>query len=135
MLDAMPPDEAAACFIARRAEGLTASEQALLGDWLANEAHRRAFENADRAWRRFEQTGGNEILLAMRAHARAPRRRESRRWLPAAAVAAIAAVCAGIVFTVPGLNPLAPPSTDIRYVAARGQVRELQLPDGSVMTL
>ena len=89
-LSALEPREAAALFIARRAEGLTASEQQMLADWLAkDEGNRRLFESADRAWKTFDDSEGDEILSAMRAHALAPRR-AAGQWRPAAAAAAIA---------------------------------------------
>jgi ferric-dicitrate binding protein FerR (iron transport regulator) len=85
----MAPAEAAALFIARQSEGLAANERQLLEEWLArDDTHRRAFENAERAWRSFDHSADDEVLAAMRAHALAPRRLRRPRWLPAAAAAA-----------------------------------------------
>src|SRR5688500_13813632 len=86
----MEPGEAAACFVARRAEGLTASEEELLAAWLAeDEDHRRELERAERAWDLFSDADDHEVLAAMRAHAVAPRPRRWASWSPAAAAAAI----------------------------------------------
>src|SRR5580698_203445 len=90
MLSALAPAEAAAYFVMRRAEGLTPTEHQLLAQWLAkDDAHRSAFDSTDRAWRSFDEPGGNEILAAMRAHAVGAR---PRGWRPLWATAAAAAV-------------------------------------------
>jgi transmembrane sensor len=144
-LDALGPRAAAAYFIMRRAEGLTSGEEQLLADWLArDESHRRIFENTDRSCRVFADAEGDEILAAMRAHARAPRRRGWMTWRPAIAAAAVLLLAVGTaLFLVPGLNPWAPGSQQpgavtgeaIQYASARGEVKDLQLPDGSAMAL
>jgi transmembrane sensor len=131
-LSALEPREAAALFIARRGEGLTIGEQQLLAEWLArDEVHRRMFESADRAWQLFADAEGDELLGAMRAHALASRRSSwARRWPLAAAAAALFAVIGGALFLL-----RTPMVTEIRYASVSGEVKELQLPDGSDMTL
>lgn len=130
-LNALEPREAAALFIARRAEGLTTSEQQLLADWLAkDENNRRQFENADRAWQSFADSDNDEILAAMRAHALAPRQRSAPRWMPVAAAAAVALVAIGMAWFL-----MIPSAETFEYASARGEVKELQLPDGSSLTL
>jgi transmembrane sensor len=129
-LNALESREAAALFIARRAEGLTDGEQQLLAAWLAkDEGHRRQFEIADRAWQSFDNSGGDEILAAMRKHALLPRRRSAPRWLPAAAAAAVLALAVGMAWL------LRPAAETFEYASARDGVKEVQLPDGSSMTL
>jgi transmembrane sensor len=129
-LSTLEPREAAALFIARRTEGFTESEQRLLADWLAkDEGNRRQFENADRGWQSFANSEGDEILAAMRAHALAPRPRSWVSWRPAAAAAAVAILAIGVAwFFIPAANTF-------EYVSTRGEVKELQLPDGSSLTL
>ena len=129
-LNGMEPQDAAALFVARRAEGLTASEQQLLADWLAAAAdNRRLFENADRAWHAFDESDNDEILAAMRAHARAPKPRSATHWRPAAAAAAIALLAIGVAWF------FIPAAQTFEYASMRGEVREVQLPDGSILTL
>lgn len=133
MLGALEPRDAAALFIARRAEGLSPREQQLLNEWLAeDEAHRSVFASADAAWRSFDDAQGDEILGAMRAHALAPPQRRVN-WLPIAG--AVAAACAAFMLLVPGLNPWSPSTVRAEYASVRGEVRDVELPDGSVMTL
>ena len=139
-LGALAPAEAAAYFIMRRAEGLTVSEQQLFTGWLAsNEAHRQAFASSDRAWQTFAEPEGNEILAAMRVHARAARRRGLPAWWPAAAAAAL--LVGATVILMPSLrgtdSQRNPPSVvaAIQYSSARGAVKDFKLPDGSTMTL
>lgn len=142
-------DEAAALFVARQAEGLTEPERGLLTAWLARAApNQRAFQSAERAWQVFDAGDGHEVLQAMRVHALTPGRRARAGWRLAAAVAAVLVlgVGVGLVFRsgLPGLTP-APPSSPslagpvagpaIQYVSARGEVKEIGLPDGSRMTL
>lgn len=134
-LGALGPRNAAALFIARRAEGLTPSEQQLLSDWLArDEAHRRVFDSADRAWQSFAEADADadEILGAMRAHARTPRRRALPAWRPMVAAAAAVLVAIGGALVL--FHPWIPAITEIQYASAR-EVKELVLPDGSSMTL
>ena len=89
-LRAMTPGEASAYFVARADEGLTGHEQDLLAEWLAaDQAHPLAFDRAQRAWRSFDGADGNEILTAMRNHARGARPKSWSRWPRAAAVAAM----------------------------------------------
>jgi transmembrane sensor len=129
-LDALDPQEAAALFVARRAEGLTASEQQLFADWLEKDAgNRRLFENADRAWQAFSDSDGDEILAAMRAHALAPRQRSWASWRPAAAAAAIALLAIGLSWF------FIPIAETFEYVSLRGEVKEVRLSDGSNLTL
>lgn len=138
-LRAMEPDDAAALFLARRAEGLTASEEALLDDWLgADSTHAEAFIRAERGWNVFDSAAGDEILAAMRAHALDPPVRRWTHWPRAVAAAAVVVlvVAAGLLLNpfgrAPGGND---PTAPIEYASARGEVRDIALPDGSVMTL
>ncbi len=129
-LDRLLPADAAAMFITRRAEGLTAGEQQLLAEWLAkDEGNRRQFESAERAWQAFENAEGDEILAAMRIHALAPRAPARARWWPAVAAAA------GVVLAIGLAWLLIPTASTFEYATARGEVREIQLPDGSELTL
>jgi transmembrane sensor len=129
-LNALESREAAALFIARRAEGLTDSEQQLLAAWLAkDEGNRRQFEIAESAWRSFDDSGSDEILAAMRKHAVTPRRRSAPRWMPAAAAAAVLVLAVGVAWF------LRPVAKTFEYVTARAEVKEVRLPDGSSLTL
>ena len=138
-LTQLPPRNAAALLLARRSEGLSADEQQILKDWLArDESHRRAFEMAERAWQSFDDSHGDEILSAMRAQARAPRSRALPRWWPIAAAAALGVVAMAFVFTNPwtkGLPDGQGAEVHGQYTSANGEVKELQLPDGSHITL
>jgi transmembrane sensor len=141
-LSAMAPDEAAACFITRREEGLTESEQYLFDAWLAADgAHALAFDQAERSWRAFDRAEGDEILNAMRAHAIGAGRRRREMWPRLIAVAAMLClvVTATLIFgpswrrVSPG--PAGAPEAWTQYASAHGQVRSFTLPDGSTMTL
>lgn len=139
-LSAMAPDEAAACFVARRAEGLTPDEEELLSAWLAaDERHGRELDRADRAWGWFEDAPGHELLDAMRAHATAPRRRSRASWRPAAAAAMLFLLVGASLMLFLSRYSGSPGSgsgpAPVIYASAPGQVREFRLPDGSAMTL
>lgn len=144
-LRALPPAEAAAWFIARRAEALQTGEQQQFEQWLAeDESHRRAFEAADRAWRSFDDRGDSEILDALRRHARDARPPAWGDWRWMAAAAAVVALAAGAgLLALQTWKPRAPepapqgPASPppIEYVSARGELKQLKLPDGSLMTL
>jgi transmembrane sensor len=142
MIEALEPREVAALFIARRLEGLTDSEQTLLAKWLAqHETHQGLLDSAERAWAAFAEPEGDEILAAMRAHALEVRPRGWAAWRPAVAAAAVLLVAGGAALFV--LSPWSPgpdqqlkdPSTPIQYASVRGEVKVVELPDGSRMTL
>jgi transmembrane sensor len=127
-LSALEAREAAALFIARRAEGLTEGEQQLLAAWLAkDEGNRRQFEDAERAWQTFEGAESDEILAAMRVHARAPRSR-TWSWRPAA-------MAAGLLLAIGAAWFSNPRAETFEYMTAKGDVLELQLSDGTSLTL
>lgn len=141
-LGAMAPDEAAATFVARRAEGLTAQEEALLADWLAaDEAHARAMERVERGWSALDGAGEHELLSAMRAHALQSRRTRWSHFTPQAAAAAILILLAGaglmLFLSLGGPKPGREGSGEpaILYAAAPREVRTVALADGSRMTL
>ena len=143
-LRAMEPREAAAYFVARREEGFSPSEEALLALWLgADEAHARELDSVDRAWAWLADADDHEVLKAMRSHAVQPRRRSWTSWRPAAAAAAaiLLVLSAGMLLFLtpdwrgPATNGDAAGDPGIRYATAHGQVRRIELPDGSVMTL
>src|SRR5262245_17803106 len=105
-LAALEPSDAAAYFVVRQAEGLTDSEQQLLAGWLArNESHRKAFAAANRSWKTFEQSEGDEILAAMRAHALAKQPRAVTHWRPSVAAAAVLVLAVGALVLFPAMNP------------------------------
>ena len=138
-LRSLPRGEAAALFIARRAEGLTPSEAELLSHWLGDdELNRREFERTERAWDIFADPGDDELLAAMRSHALASRKR-SFQWprLAAAAAAFMILLSAGLMLLT--FEREQPPSQlhqpPIQYASVRGEVKVIQLPDGSSMTL
>lgn len=140
-LRAMAPDEAAALFVARRAEGLTPSETELFGDWLdMDEGHAAALRSADQAWDSFADAEGDEILAAMRAHALEPEVRRRSDWPRRLAVAAgVLLVLASSLFLLPSLKRGPTPGGDesrtLQFASTTGQVRDIALPDGSQMTL
>jgi transmembrane sensor len=136
-LGTLPAGEAAALFVARRAEGLTGSERALLEAWLARDEHRRALEDAERAWRSFDKAEGDEMLAAMRRHALAEGPKVQADWRRMAAIAAALLVVAGMgLYFAPGIGRRAPASAPtIAYASARGEVKQIRLPDGGSMTL
>jgi transmembrane sensor len=143
-LMAMEAGEAAAYFVARRGEGLTSSEEALLTEWLAaDDSHELALRRVEGTWDWFAEADGHELIDAMRAHAAAP---AVRRWrvprLAAAAAAVFLLIAAATLLlrTSSGwLNRGAPgepvDAHAIQYASGRGQIRELALPDGSRMIL
>lgn len=132
--------EAAARFVVRRAEGWSPGEAALFEDWLrADASHQTAFEVVDRGWSVFDDADHHEILGAIRDRAMAagPARRASWKVM---ALAACVLVAVGLAATVPRLWPAAPnsvvaPAATFQYATARGELRDVRLPDGSVITL
>ncbi|HEX3364165.1 FecR family protein [Phenylobacterium sp.] len=104
---------------------------------MARDEHRRALESAERAWGAFEEAEGDEILAAMRRHALAGRPRVWSDWRRISAMAASLLVAAGAgLYFAQGPGHRAPVSAPaIQYVSARGEVKQIRLPDGGGMTL
>src|SRR5688500_8273456 len=136
----MGPADAAALFIALEAEGLIQSERELLDLWLAEDpTNVREFERAKSAWTCFTEAGDSELLTAMRQHALSQQESPWRGWQRLSSVAAtIALFVVGTVLLLPRLGE-APidrgTAAAVHYASAKGQVREIRLSDGSVMTL
>lgn len=141
MLQSLPPNEAAALFVCRRADGLTESEATLLSAWLAErQGNRDAFARAEQAWSVFDDADGDEVLTAMRKRVlSAPSGRPA--WHRRAAAAAVLLLMFGVgmiaILAPPGGEEAPQPGqpAGIRYAASGTQVRTVKLPDGSSMTL
>ena len=72
-------DDAAAYFVTYRDDDLTEGERKLLTSWLAaHDSHARALNRAEAIWQCFDQAEHDEILAAMRLHARQAR---PGRWM------------------------------------------------------
>ena len=138
-LHAMVPEEAAAHLLVRRAEGLSAQEEALVTEWLsADAANAAALEQAGRAWNVFDDNPANEWLGAMREHALHRPAHRSSSWRKFAAIAAVLMLMIGsgwLLMVQSGRQSPAIPANTIRYVAEREAIKEIALPDGSRMTL
>jgi len=140
-LYAMEPDDAAAYFVTWGAEGLTASEEALMEDWLSHDtAHAAALARANRAWDSFGGAESDEIVAAMRGHALAAPVRRRPVWLGAMVAAAAALLL--VIASVLGFSAFRGTITRqgrqgsaMEYASLSGQVKEVTLPDGSRMTL
>lgn len=146
-LGAMPADEAAAYWLARKTEGLTLQEQELLEDWLSwDSRYGEALGEAERVLETIRAAPDDELVEAMRLHALAATAAPARSWRIqrwAAAAAMIPLVIAGTLLFVPG-NPSPPgdeqqqvggPQSALVYASAKGEVKAITLPDGSRLTL
>jgi transmembrane sensor len=140
----MAPDEASAYFILRSADGLTSQEQDLLSAWLAaDRAHALAYERANKAWCSFDDAAGDEILSALRAHAVATRARgRGGLWYAIAASIAVLLVATSVLVSPlrqllvgPASGPGVAQPAWVQYASSHGEVRNVRLPDGSIMTL
>jgi transmembrane sensor len=143
-LYAMTPEEASAHFVSRSADGLNSHEQDLLSAWLAaDRAHALAYERANKAWCSFDDAGGDEILSAMRDHAIATRARvRGGLWYAIAASIAVLLVAASVLVSPlrqllvgPASGPGVAQPVWVQYASSHGEVRNVRLPDGSIMTL
>lgn len=124
----------AADWLARRASGFTADEQAQFSDWLlADPRHAEAVRPIEAAWRLLQKprfTGQADfVMAAVEARVRARRRRNRRRL-----AAGIFAAAASVVFAFAVLGDRGEPAG---AVAGRVEVKPERraLPDGSVVEL
>jgi transmembrane sensor len=141
-LTSMSPDEAAAFWTTRRAEGLAAYEEEQFRLWLAqNSDNAEAWADAERAWQSFDGAEDDEILAAMRSHALAAERSSWFRPQLAGAAAVVLLLLASALLILPNFVRDAEPGADgsaapaIVYASAKGEVKVVTLPDGSRVTL
>jgi len=149
-LRAMPPDEAAAVWTIRLAEGELAHEQELFAEWLAlAPGNRDAWERAQRGWTLFDSAEDDELLEEMRRHARTARPASHQNWKKfAAAAAALLVVVSGSILVnrggiVPGETGSSAGPGNAPPVVAASQTFEsgrelpklITLSDGTRLTL
>jgi transmembrane sensor len=151
-LRAMAPDEAAALWTVRLAEEPLPHERELFEEWLqSDDANAAAWERAQHSWTLFDGAQDDELLAAMRLHARAARPPGRQHWSRfAAAAALVIAVGTGSLLaerqglfggagtSVSEPSPVPRPqlaSARVDYVNGRALPRLVTLPDGSQMTL
>lgn len=148
-LQAMPADEAAALWTVRLAEGEFPHEREVFEQWLdLAPDNRAAWKKAQDCWNVFDGAQGDEVLEAMRLHARsaAPAKNENWRGFAAAAALVLAIGTASIVADRAGMfgpsgsgseGQVAVPATaaSLNYANGRELPKLVTLPDGSRMTL
>jgi transmembrane sensor len=149
-LSEMPPAEAAAIWTVRLAEGGQTHETDLFEQWLELAPENRvAWQQMNAAFEALDDGSDNELLGAMRAHARQAGPVRSERWPRAAAAAALVVALltgslvadrfglfgeqmasnGGRSMPSPGAAPL------VHYANGRDLPKSIALPDGSHMTL
>jgi transmembrane sensor len=135
-------------WIARRSGGVALEREPGFAEWLeAGEANRRAWEAAEAALRCFEGSDDDEILQEMRRKALETEPDPIRKWGPVAAIAASAALVASASLMLLDGGPRSPAPVIARtgdplsnpgppdFVTAKGQQRQISLPDGSRLSL
>ena len=135
-------EEIAAGWLARQRSGvMTAEEGTELEAWLGEDpVHREAYEHVEGLWRASAHLRADPQIMALRDEAaRAWPPRAGRRWMPAAAAAAIAvAVLGGWQAISPQTAPteaLVRPGDEQAFSTGIGQTATVTLSDGSVVTL
>jgi transmembrane sensor len=141
-LAALSPEEAAAFWTVRHAEGLAAHEEEQFAIWLSRSAENAAaWSDAQSAWDSFDEAGDDEILLAMRSQALASQRTSwFRPELAAAAAVALLLLVSALLFLpshMPGNGSSGQQNapSPVVYASAAGEVKVVTLPDGSRVTL
>lgn len=132
--------EAAAAWLVRRQDAdWQPEDEAALQQWLAeSEAHRQAFADVARTWHDLGQlprpalaSDTHAAVPAVPPRGRAARRARSWRLPRVAAAAAVAMLALGYV----GYGWYTAPSYVQDVATAAGEIRDLQLPDGSRISL
>ncbi|HEX8469308.1 MAG TPA: FecR domain-containing protein [Allosphingosinicella sp.] len=147
-LRSVAPEEAASMWIARRCGGVELEQEPGFHEWLnASEANRQAWATAEAALHCFDESEDDEILQEMRRAALDAEADRAGRWsVPAAIAASLALVASASLLMLerrdqaPGPaiaqagDPLAVPGSP-DFVTAKGEQRQVSLPDGSRLTL
>ncbi len=122
----------AASWLARRSNGEnTAEEQRAFLVWLnASESHREAYTRAEALWEQLRELDvvADKQLAEARAFLAHKRRRPALRWL---ATAAVVLMVTGLTWYMDPLSHL----DDQSYRTAQGQIRTIDLADGSRLEL
>jgi transmembrane sensor len=131
-----PLERAALAWVVRCDRGLTRTEEAVLGRWLAEDArHREMFAEFGGTWAAMEgatltnavgTSRAPVVLGAGETGRKAAHSRVHWLWVPVAAAAAVAFV---VLRWEPGVT------TDVRIATPVGGQRQQTLPDGSSVTL
>jgi transmembrane sensor len=147
-LGSMAPEEAAAMWIARRCGGVALEQEPGFREWLdGGEANRNAWAEAEKALSCFDGSGDDELLQEMRRKALEAEPDGPRKWPAVAAIAACLALVAGGSLMLLDRQDRAPGPVIAQaadplsrtgspdFVTAKGQQRQISLPDGSRLTL
>lgn len=136
-----PLDIEAATWVARKRNGLDAAGEAELQEWLdADPRHRQAFEDMAGTLGEVEQLPDDRVASLKAAPAARPDRPASparRRWLRGLGPLLPQAATAAIAFALVGGGWMGwdhwrqRPTFEASFATARGQQRNVQLPDGS----
>jgi transmembrane sensor len=131
-------DVAAADWLVRHQDGLTPAEAAQFDEWLAADArHRAAFDRLQALWAGLETVRP----AATRRRAQPARRFALAPWFGIAGGAATHAAAAAVAFVMIGAGWWgwdawrAAPVFSLQVATARGQQKEVRLPDGSTLWL
>lgn len=140
-LQAMSADDAAALLAARLSDPTGPHDIELFDAWLAQEdSHGLAWDRAQRALDTLDSARDDDLLAELRAEAREAGPEQGIRWTRWATAAVVAVAMAGGTYTVwnrPGapVQVAEAPAQASTYVAAKGEVRQVRLADGSTITL
>jgi transmembrane sensor len=127
---------------------VTLEEEPGFLEWLdADQAHRRAWDMAEAALRCFDRSDDDELLQEMRRKALEAEPGRAGRWAPIAAIAASLVLVASASLLLldrpeptrptaiaQAPDPLSRPGSP-DFVTAKGEQRQVSLPDGSRLTL
>ncbi len=125
-LQELGPKAAAALWLARLQHDPSAEDDAAFARWLAqSDANRLAWDRARDLWDVFEDPQTDDLLSHLRRDALSLRARPSASpapwYLAAASIAAV--VVGGVLFSILGGQPTAPPPTQVAGVGARDLTR------------
>ncbi|ORM61971.1 histidine kinase [Pantoea rodasii] len=125
--DQQTPAEQAIHWLLRQQEGLTPAEEAAFQRWLNIPAHQAEYQDLSGLW---QQTA--QIPVASVTHLR-PAPAPRRLWRPVLAGCALLLLAAVLYF--PLRNEFAAPTYSASWHTGRGEMRTVELPDGSRVSL
>lgn len=126
--------QAAGWVVRQDSEGLSASEQRAFEAWIADPAHRAAYERHRSVWERYRQSGAR-LPVSSRRHPqrRLPGSTASRRRIPRKLAAS--AIAASLALIVVGHVENWPTRLRADHATSAGERRTVTLADGSIMQL
>ncbi|MGV8926617.1 MAG: FecR family protein [Ewingella sp.] len=129
--ESLSADEQAALWLTKQLAGLSPSEQREFADWLLQDANAGRYQSMQQLWQRVGELPQDNVARLRASLAATPRKTAHRNvWRGTFTVAALL-----LVLLWPAWQWLTPPLMTTSLYTGRGELQQITLPDGTVLSL